>query len=130
MKTSVLDKIRADFNVEKKDRCVNPALDATCTHTVRRCVQLVWSKDYDNPTAWAELIGKVKEGILAAFEASVAQREDEVKRSEGQRQMPGWNFCTYFILKVPQCNSSCAGLSLTCARSGKSGVVLRRHEPA
>ncbi|KAI0341805.1 hypothetical protein BDW22DRAFT_1377071 [Trametopsis cervina] len=83
MKTSVLDKIRADFNVDKKDRCV----------------QLVWASDNDNPTAWAELIGKLKDGILAAFDAAVSQREDEVRRSEGQRQMPGWNFCTFFILK-------------------------------
>ncbi|GJE95190.1 trafficking protein particle complex subunit 10 [Phanerochaete sordida] len=83
VKASVLDKIKADFNVDKKDRCV----------------QLVWSPEYDNPTAWAELISKIKEGILSAFDAAISIREDEVRRSEGQRQMPGWNFCTYFILK-------------------------------
>ncbi|THH29639.1 hypothetical protein EUX98_g4553 [Antrodiella citrinella] len=83
IKTSVLDKIKGDFNMDKRDRCV----------------QLVWSYDYDNPTAWAELINKVKEGILSAFETALTQREEEVKRSEGQRQMPGWNFCTFFILK-------------------------------
>jgi trafficking protein particle complex subunit 10 len=65
-----------------------------------RCVQVVWALDNDNPTAWAELISKLKDGLLAAFDAAVTQREDEVRRSEGQRQMPGWNFCTYFILKV------------------------------
>ncbi|CCL99344.1 uncharacterized protein FIBRA_01362 [Fibroporia radiculosa] len=83
VKTSVLDNIKANFNVEKKDRCV----------------QLVWSMEYDNPAAWAELINKMKEGILSAFDSSFTQREEEVKRSEGQRQMPGWNFCTFFILK-------------------------------
>lgn len=76
-----------------------------------RCVQLVWSSDYENPTAWAELISKVKEGILSAFETAVAQREEEVRRSEGQRQMPGWNFCTYFILKVPQCSQSLTSIT-------------------
>ncbi len=65
-----------------------------------RCVQLVWSADKDNPTVWADLVTKVKEGILSAFDAALTQREEEVKRSEGQRQMPGWNFCTFFILKV------------------------------
>ncbi|KAF7793103.1 hypothetical protein EIP86_004211 [Pleurotus ostreatoroseus] len=99
MKASVLDKIRADFNVDKRDRQVSS------------CVQLVWSSDHDNPTAWADLIGRIKEGILSAFEAAVAQREDEVKRSEGQRQMPGWNFCTYFILKESLA-SSFEGMSL------------------
>lgn len=65
-----------------------------------RCVQLVLSTDYDNPTVWAELINKMKDGILSAFDAALSQREEEVRRSESQRQMPGWNFCTFFILKV------------------------------
>ncbi|TFY59462.1 hypothetical protein EVJ58_g5755 [Rhodofomes roseus] len=83
MKTSVLDKIKADFNLDKKDRCV----------------QLVWASDFENPAAWAEFITKLKEGILAAFDSAFTQREAEMKRSEGQIQMPGWNFCTFFILK-------------------------------
>ncbi|KAH9934671.1 trafficking protein particle complex subunit 10 [Fomitopsis serialis] len=83
MKTSVLDKIKADFNIDKKDRCV----------------QLVWSSDFENPAAWAEFITKLKDGILAAFDSAFSQREAEMKRSEGQVQMPGWNFCTFFILK-------------------------------
>jgi hypothetical protein len=65
-----------------------------------RCVQLAWSADKNHPAAWVELITKMKEGILTAFDSVVSQREEEVKRSEGQRQMPGWNFCTFFILKV------------------------------
>lgn len=65
-----------------------------------RCVQLVLSTDYDNPTIWAEFINKMKDGILSAFDAALLQREEEVKRSEGQRHIPGWNFCTFFILKA------------------------------
>ncbi|KAI0709428.1 trafficking protein particle complex subunit 10 [Earliella scabrosa] len=95
MKASVLDKVKADFNTDKKDRCV----------------QLVWSADKDNPTVWADLVTKVKEGVLSAFDASLTQREDEVKRSEGQRQMPGWNFCTFFILKESVA-SSLEGMNL------------------
>ncbi len=81
--------------------CRTCAYQSTPTdlHIVR-CVQLVWASDNDNPAAWAEFIGKIKDGVLTAFDAAVIQREDEVRRSEGQRQMPGWNFCTYFILKV------------------------------
>lgn len=51
----------------------------------------------------------MKEGILTAFDSVVSQREEEVKRSEGQRQMPGWNFCTYFILKVSVYHSTSTG---------------------
>lgn len=59
-----------------------------------------WSSETDNPAVWAEFINKIKDGVLSAFDTAVAQREEEVKRSESQRQMPGWNFCTFFILKV------------------------------
>ncbi|KZT11270.1 uncharacterized protein LAESUDRAFT_809238 [Laetiporus sulphureus 93-53] len=83
IKSSVLDKIKADFNTDKRDRCV----------------QLVWSAEYEHPAVWAELITKMKEGILLAFDSAFIQREEEVRRSEGQRAMPGWNFCTFFILK-------------------------------
>ncbi|KAH9966604.1 trafficking protein particle complex subunit 10 [Russula dissimulans] len=83
IKSNVLDKIRADFNTDKRDRCV----------------QLAWPVAKDNPAAWAELLSKVKDGLLFAFDTAVSQRDEEVKRSESQRSMPGWNFCTFFILK-------------------------------
>ncbi|THH18490.1 hypothetical protein EW146_g2511 [Bondarzewia mesenterica] len=83
IKGTVLDKIRADFNTDKRDRCV----------------QLAWTTGQDNPAAWADLISKIKDGVLSAFDWAVAQRVEEVKRSESQKLMPGWNFCTFFILK-------------------------------
>lgn len=83
MKGSVLDKIRADFNVDKRDRCV----------------QLAWSVGEQSPAVWAVPIGKIKDGLLSALDVAVSSREEEVRRSEGQRHMPGWNFCTYFVLK-------------------------------
>ena len=67
---------------------------------VCRCVQLAWPVAKDNPAAWAELLSKVKDGLLFAFDTAESQRDEEVKRSESQRSMPGWNFCTFFILKV------------------------------
>ncbi|KAI9510228.1 trafficking protein particle complex subunit 10 [Russula earlei] len=83
IKSKVLDKIRADFNTDKRDRCV----------------QLAWPAAMDNPAAWADLLTKVKDGLVFAFDTAVSQRDEEVKRSESQRSMPGWNFCTFFILK-------------------------------
>ncbi|KAE9385469.1 hypothetical protein BT96DRAFT_594944 [Gymnopus androsaceus JB14] len=44
-------------------------------------------------------MNKLRDGVLPAFEMAVVQREDEVRRSEGQRQMPRWNFWTFFVLK-------------------------------
>jgi hypothetical protein len=63
-------------------------------------MQLNWHTGTDNPLAWAEFVNKMKEGLIYAFDAAIAQREEEVKRSENQQSMPGWNFCTFFILKV------------------------------
>ncbi|KAK0459607.1 uncharacterized protein EV420DRAFT_1747291 [Desarmillaria tabescens] len=83
LKGSVLDKLRADFNADKRDRCV----------------QVSWSSTQDSPIAWGEFLNKLKDGIFSAFDTAVLQKEDDIKRSEGQRLMPGWNFCTFFILK-------------------------------
>ena len=47
-----------------------------------------------------DLISKMKDGIVSSFDANVAQREEETKAMEGLRTMPGWNFCTFFLLKV------------------------------
>ncbi|KAG6861666.1 hypothetical protein C0995_013672 [Termitomyces sp. Mi166 len=95
-KGSVLEKMKSDFNTDKRERCV----------------QVAWSSETDaGPVVWAELVNKIKDGLLTAFDLAVAQREEEVKRSEGQRQMPGWNFCTFFILKESLA-SSYEGLNL------------------
>ncbi|KAL5529216.1 hypothetical protein ACEPAG_5190 [Sanghuangporus baumii] len=89
MRGPVIDRIRADFNVDKKDRCA----------------QLTWTSDLKGPAIWAEVISKVKDGVIAAFDLAVSQREEEVKRSELQKTMPGWNFCTFFVLKESLANS-------------------------
>ncbi|GJJ15396.1 hypothetical protein Clacol_009672 [Clathrus columnatus] len=83
IKGNVLERLRADFNTDKRDRCV----------------QLTWSQGTVTTSACAELTSKMKEGIVSAFDSAVSQRLEDVRRSENQRQMPGWNFCTFFILK-------------------------------
>ncbi|KAF9533525.1 trafficking protein particle complex subunit 10 [Crepidotus variabilis] len=83
IKNSVLDKLRTDFNLDKREHCV----------------QLNWNIGNDNPQVWAEFVNKLKEGLLYAFDLAISQRQEEVKRSENQQSMPGWNFCTFFILK-------------------------------
>jgi hypothetical protein len=98
---NILDKLRADFNTDKRDRYVAITLSILFTDVqVDRCVQLAWPMNENNPAAWAELLSKIKDGILSSFDAAISQREEEVRRSEQQRLMPGWNFCTFFLLKV------------------------------
>lgn len=69
-------------------------------HWGPRCIQVTWSTTNDSPLAWGEFANKVKDSLMTAFDAAVSQREEEVRRSESQQSMPGWNFCTFFILKV------------------------------
>lgn len=63
-------------------------------------MELTWPVGQDDAAAWTDLIAKLKDGILTTFDAYVAAREEEIKKSESQRMLPGWNFCTFFILKV------------------------------
>nr|KIR47844.1 hypothetical protein I312_02992 [Cryptococcus bacillisporus CA1280] len=78
----VLGKLKADFNVGKHDRSLN-----------------LPPPGVNDPAAWPELINKLKECFVSAFDAAILEREDEVKRGEAQRVMVGWNFCTWFLLK-------------------------------
>jgi hypothetical protein len=53
-----------------------------------------------DPAAWPEVINRLKESIVSAFDSAILEREEEVKRGEAQRMTVGWNFCTWFLLKV------------------------------
>ena len=67
----------------------------------RRCVQInLPAEGRDDPAAWPEVVNKIKESVVLAFDAAIVDREEEVKRGEAQRMMVGWNFCTWFLLKV------------------------------
>ncbi|KAL4900310.1 hypothetical protein BDW74DRAFT_182859 [Aspergillus multicolor] len=90
--TTVLEKIKADFN-------------GTSKSAVDRVAQLRLPKP-DSPQKSPELadqiedfVEKVKNGILASFDLRVAQYEEDIKEKDSQRSLPGWNFCTFFILK-------------------------------
>lgn len=42
---------------------------------------------------------KMKECILSSFDMQVLQIQEDTRRLDMQRHMPGWNYCTFFILK-------------------------------
>ncbi|CAI2180057.1 6002_t:CDS:2 [Funneliformis geosporum] len=84
MKGTVFDKIKADFNSSRRERCVQLRLAEND------------SEDYE---AWQELITKIKEGILCSFDQHVITYEEEIKKFDSQRSIVGWNYCRSFILK-------------------------------
>jgi hypothetical protein len=51
-----------------------------------------------------DLIPKLKEIITTSVGSQVQQYEEDSRRIEQQRMIPGWNYCQYFILKVTQIN--------------------------
>jgi len=101
MKGSVLDKIKADFNTDKRDRCA----------------QLQWSGTLGDPTIWADVVSKMKEGVIACIDSYVSAREDELRKLENQRQASDWEFVAFFKCKV-----SVAPLK-TCTVQLRSGPV-------
>ncbi|GAA5988713.1 hypothetical protein JCM5350_001988 [Sporobolomyces pararoseus] len=82
-KSGIVDKIKADFNTGKKDRCIQVAQGASA----------------DDPTAWAEFSNKVKEGIITTFDSNVSLYEENVRKADSQRQLEGWHFLPFFLQK-------------------------------
>ncbi|GAB1317395.1 TRAPP II complex TRAPPC10 C-terminal domain-containing protein [Madurella fahalii] len=106
--STLLEKMRNDFNSSAKG-----AVDRVCQirigindvpyNMLPRVVPAVptgyQETEQESEAAWADLITKFKELILASFDTRVSQYEEDIKERDGQRSLPGWNFCTFFILK-------------------------------
>ncbi|KAE8410828.1 trafficking protein particle complex subunit 10 [Aspergillus pseudocaelatus] len=90
--TTVLEKVKADFNGTSKS-----AVDRVAQ--LRLPKQGTTQKPPDLADQLEDLIEKIKNGILASFDLRVAQYEEDIKEKDSQRSLPGWNFCTFFILK-------------------------------
>ena len=104
---AVLEKIRADFNGTSKS-----AVDRVAQIPSIKGVQAQGVTVNPLPTgparyellkeaerAWEDFLGKIKTSILASFDLRVRQYEEDIKEKSSQRNLPGWNFCTFFVLK-------------------------------
>ena len=80
---NVIDKLRSDFGL-KKERLVllRPA-----------------ASDPKEAEMWNELFTRMKEWLMAAIAQQVSQYDEDARRLEQQRLMPGWNYCQYFAMK-------------------------------
>ncbi|KAK0716652.1 trafficking protein particle complex subunit 10 [Apiosordaria backusii] len=106
--TSLLERLRTDFNGSSKGavdriRQIRIGVNDVPYSMLPRVVPAVPTgyreTEQDSEAAWADLIGKFKELILSSFDTRVTQYEEDIKERDGQRSLPGWNFCTFFILK-------------------------------
>ncbi|KAE9984706.1 hypothetical protein EG327_004917 [Venturia inaequalis] len=105
---TILEKIKADFNVSSKsapDRVsqIRVQPDELPQH-------ILASKPASSPVdyeeggseraiAWHDLITKLKSLILSSFNLRVSQYEEDIRERNAQSALPGWNFCTFFMLK-------------------------------
>lgn len=106
--TPLLEKFRSDFNSSTKgstDRIaqIRIGINDLPYDLLPRVVPAVPSgyseSEQDAEKAWADLMNKFKTQILSSFDQRVTQYEEDIKEKDTQRALPGWNFCTFFILK-------------------------------
>lgn len=106
--TTILEKIRADFNISSKsapDRVAQVRLqkDVVPPHLIPAASSVTSPPITESPQeqerAWTDIIVKFKTLILLSFDLRVSQYEEDIREKESQRVLPGWNFCTFFILK-------------------------------
>ncbi|KAI9803994.1 MAG: hypothetical protein M1833_000275 [Piccolia ochrophora] len=108
--STIFEKIRSDFNGSSKagtDRVAQVRLQKTdipaslLSDTSSSLAGPSSSNDLheEYETAWNDLISKLKSLILTSFDLRVSQYEDDIRERDSQRSLPGWNFCTFFVLK-------------------------------
>jgi trafficking protein particle complex subunit 10 len=95
--STIYEKLLADFNSSSKsplDRVVQVRLSKTGQNKIPSVLSPA-----DIEEQWEDLVEKLKVTILASFDTRVAQYEEDIKERDAQRSLPGWNFCTFFVLK-------------------------------
>ena len=106
--STILEKLRADFNGSSKsavDRIaqIRIGINDVPYEMLPRVVPAIPGSYHETPqeneVAWVDLITKFKSLILASFDMRVSQYEEDIREKDAQRSLPGWNFCTFFVLK-------------------------------
>ena len=96
--SSAIEKIRADFNGTSKN-AVDRVAQVEVAEPLEDDLGQVQLQSQDDRNGWEDLIAKMKSQILASFDLRVNQYEEDIREKETQKNLPGWNFNTFFILK-------------------------------
>lgn len=106
--STLLEKLRADFNSGSKgatDRIaqIRIGVNDVPYDILPRITNAVPSSYKETAqeieSVWGDLVSKMRDLILSSFDMRVSQYEEDIKEKDNQRSLPGWNFCTFFILK-------------------------------
>ncbi|ORX47606.1 hypothetical protein BCR36DRAFT_584698 [Piromyces finnis] len=82
IRTSIYDKIKSDFNLSKD-----------------RLMLVKLYSEVKEGDMWTAVVNKIKEKLLSCFFQQVLTLQEDIKRLDSQRLLPGWNYCSFFILK-------------------------------
>ncbi|KAI1336255.1 trafficking protein particle complex subunit 10 [Xylariaceae sp. FL0016] len=106
--STLFEKLRSDFNSSSKstsDRVaqIRIGVNDVPYDILPRVVPAVptgyTETEQETENSWTDLIAKFRGLILSSFDLRVSQYEEDIKEKDAQRTLPGWNFCTFFILK-------------------------------
>ena len=92
--STILDKLRADFSSSKSS--INRVAQIRLLELGDKSTSLTLAELEEQ---WQGLVDSLKSCILRSFDARVAQYESDIRERDSQRHLPGWNFCTFFVLK-------------------------------
>lgn len=65
-------------------------------------------------TQWQELVSRLKDGLLEAFDLSIGEMEEAVRGLDSKRGSPEWPFGTFFAKKVSFTSSITSASWLMC----------------
>ncbi|KAF1814545.1 hypothetical protein P152DRAFT_447886 [Eremomyces bilateralis CBS 781.70] len=108
--STIFEKVRQDFNASSKsapDRVAQIRVqknELPADFPLPSTALSPASTPYgDGPqeqlNSWNDVIAKLKSLILLSFDQRVSQYEEDIREKDSQRALPGWNFCTFFVLK-------------------------------
>lgn len=92
--STIFDKLRADFDSSKSS--VPRVSQVRLTEQGKPQGALL---PLEMEEQWQDLMDNLKAAILKSFDTRVSQYEEDIRERENQRTLPGWNFCTFFVLK-------------------------------
>lgn len=96
--TTVIEKLRSEFNNTSKN-AVDRVTQIQLTEAPADGARQTDLRETDEKKGLGDLVFKLKALILASFDSRVSQYEEDIREREGQRQVFGWNFNTFFVLK-------------------------------
>ena len=97
---TVFEKMRSDFNGPSK-AIADRVVQVYASKGPNDAAPVISPEEYRKASSrgWDELLVSIKALILASFDLRVKQYEEDIREKGYQRNVPGWNFCTYFVLK-------------------------------